>query len=39
MKDVVVQDLTEAMKMLKMCRIWCMLIDVQVRASELWLCN
>jgi hypothetical protein len=36
-KEIVVQSLTEPMKMLKKCRVWCIQRDVQV--SELWLCN
>jgi len=28
MKEVVVQDLTEPMKSVKKCRIWCIQIDV-----------
>jgi len=37
MKEVVVQALTEVMKMLKKCRIWC--IQIVINELELWLCN
>jgi len=35
-KEVLVQDLTKPMKMMKKCDIWCSHIDVYICS---WLCN
>jgi hypothetical protein len=37
MKEVIVQDFTEPMKMLKECGVWCIQIDVQVTAMAVQL--